>query len=274
MTIENLRKWLGSSAPYLGDTELQRDARRALIEYDVMKTDRDALNGEYNALSDKLDALTDERNKLLARVVELENFLKHKEGIIESIWAGDSGTECAECGRLTANGICTECRHGTSPLKLAQKRATDAEAARDADREVYLEVRKAMEQQVAAVLTAEAQAVKRADELEAALGKSYDTLRLIIDEGEVCEETDSVVRRASAIAHAVLFESDQPEPCAHSHTLDLKCIDCGAAVPASDPLAKAVASAEPEVERCDHSLNEVTPSGVTCLICGETMETP
>ena len=38
-------------------------------------------------------------------------------------------------------------------------------------------------------------------------------------------------------------------------------------------IAKATAL-EPEVERCDHSLNKVTPSGVTCLLCGETMETP
>lgn len=80
---------------------------------------------DINALTEQVQVLTKERD-------EARNSLAHKERLIDSIWAGESGAECAECERLTANGICTECRHGTSPLKKAEKQldAARAEAAR------------------------------------------------------------------------------------------------------------------------------------------------
>ena len=39
-------------------------------------------------------------------------------------WARD----CGECGVITANGTCTQCRKGTSPLKVALRERDEARA--------------------------------------------------------------------------------------------------------------------------------------------------
>lgn len=62
-----------------------------------------------------------DKSPLVRRILALEKR-------IEDLYTGDSGAECIVCERITANGTCTECRHGTSPLKLALARAEKAEA--------------------------------------------------------------------------------------------------------------------------------------------------
>lgn len=56
---------------------------------------------------------------LARRVLELES-------TVERIYDGEHGWECTDCGRPTANGTCTQCRHGTSPPKLAVKAEREA----------------------------------------------------------------------------------------------------------------------------------------------------
>lgn len=42
------------------------------------------------------------------------------EKLLDALWDGTSGMECDRCQRITANGTCTECRHGVSPLAKAE----------------------------------------------------------------------------------------------------------------------------------------------------------
>lgn len=65
-----------------------------------------------------------DKSPLVRRILALEKR-------IEDLYTGDSGAECIVCERITANGTCTECRHGTSPLKLALARAEKAEKCAD-----------------------------------------------------------------------------------------------------------------------------------------------
>jgi len=54
------------------------------------------------------------------RANQLEQTVNTLERRLDSFYDGNSGLECTDCERLTANGTCTECRDGTSPLKKAQ----------------------------------------------------------------------------------------------------------------------------------------------------------
>ncbi len=61
----------------------------------------------------KVHCVSDASVEALAkRVLELE-------ARIDEFYNGDAGLECLVCGCITGNGICTGCRHGTSPLKKA-----------------------------------------------------------------------------------------------------------------------------------------------------------
>lgn len=126
MSIDTLRKWLGTAAPSPHDTELRRAVRDALIEYDALAHEARHSVGVYEILKD-----------------------------FDVYGTGGDATSCA---------------------REAKQRVIDLMSAVDGlygsielDRAAWAEARKALEQQAAAAVTAEAQAVKRADELEAAL---------------------------------------------------------------------------------------------------------
>lgn len=46
--------------------------------------------------------------------------------ILDGIW--DGAMDCAVCGGMTTNGICTGCRRGTSPMAIVTVRAEFAES--------------------------------------------------------------------------------------------------------------------------------------------------
>jgi hypothetical protein len=53
----------------------------------------------------------------------------------------DGEFDCPGCGCVTNNGVCTGCRHGTSPMAVLKRRAEAAEKERDYWRRFALDLR-------------------------------------------------------------------------------------------------------------------------------------
>lgn len=93
---------------------------------------------------DYRSASCDDVAKAVDREMALRERVKKIEATLERAWNGDLGLECTDCGRITANGTCTECRRGVSPWKKL-------EAERDAlrqQRQAVLESLEAMTDEV------------------------------------------------------------------------------------------------------------------------------
>lgn len=116
-----------------------------------------------------------------------EKRITELDAAVDRLYYGDSGAECTHCGRITANGTCTECRHGTSPLKKA-------EAARDAYKKELTEV---VEDRDAALARLNAAGISHAGKLDMGVTIALEHFKRLNAEVEALTESLAMAREAA-----------------------------------------------------------------------------
>jgi len=137
----------------LSDDDLKRDELKArvaeleeLVQENTPIRELDFERDLANRLSQQLEAT---ESIAMAAAFDAERARMQREEDFERlVFTNDSGLECTVCERLTNNGTCTQCRHGTSPLMVARSEASQLKA--EVDR-----LNAALKTQASALLTGE-----------------------------------------------------------------------------------------------------------------------
>lgn len=105
------------------DTPDVRTLLKAVREISDDETERDTLRHQLADVKSSLALYKSDELGMLRQ--QLDESKAKQDEITALFMAGEH--DCTVCGRVTANGTCTECRHGRSPLLLA--RATSKKLA-------------------------------------------------------------------------------------------------------------------------------------------------